>query len=995
MHKKIYIFIVTVLLVIVNIGSLEAAENVSHLVRGKELYRLGRWGDARLELLKAKSDASRYNYIENQDIDFYITLCHIKLEDNSSRMMLDAFELKYPNSIYTNLVGFNRGLMLCTSEDYKAAYEELNKVDYSELATQQREEYDIRMGYLCFLDGDYVSSLKYFDRISQKSEYYSHALYYKSYIDYAEKSLDSAKAGFTELLMDDTYREIAPFYLLQIEFQQGNYDYVIENGGYLMRSASQNQKGEIARTVAEAHFRKENYEGVIENLTLYQNSGKSMSREDNYTLGFALYRTTNYNAAIEYLKKASGADDELTQNASYHLADCYLRSDNKNGAMQAFAMASSGGYNPQITEDALFNYGKLKYELGGGLFNEAINILTRYTAEYPKSPRAPEAKKLLVAAYYNSNNYDAAYKAIKEVSNPDADIKSALQKITYFKALEYMKDEEYASANKLLMDSERVGISPKYVALSKFWQGEISYIDGSYDIALKNFNTYLSRAPKSDPTYTMALYSIAYALLQSGNEESAQRYFQQFVDSVVHDSEHVCDAYNRMGDISYKKREFSKATDSYTTASKCGYNGSCYANYQLAMIDGIQGFVGKKIDGLKNIISANKGEYVDDAEYELGRTYMSQEMYRDGVNSLKSYVDNYPNGERYAQALSDLGLCYLNLGDKATSITYYNRAIDAAPQSAISKDALQGVRDIYISQGDADGYFKYAETMGVDGDLSVMAKDSLSFASAQRLYLSGEDSRRTTNAMAAYVKDYPKGYYLTDALFLLGDCHLKNGDNKEAVVVLTRLSKMGDNQYSQRVLERLSKLTYDMGRYDESAIAYRKLYDVSKGDSAKSSAMEGYAVSIIATKDRDKILKMANDILSQPKSGAKATLKAKHAKATILRENGEWEEAVKLYRELSGDPRTSVGAESTYYLINNAHRSGDIKRAEDMIFSFAESQTTQAYWLAKAFITLGDIYVANEDNFQARATYQSIVDGYATSDDGIIEEAKAKIEKLK
>ena len=46
-------------------------------------------------------------------------------------------------------------------------------------------------------------------------------------------------------------------------------------------------------------------------------------------------------------------------------------------------------------------------------------------------------------------------------------------------------------------------------------------------------------------------------------------------------------------------------------------------------------------------------------------------------------------------------------------------------------------------------------------------------------------------------------------------------------------------------------------------------------------------------------------------------------------------------------------------------------------------------------ILLGDIYVKKNDAFQARATYQSIVDGYADRTDGIVEEARQKIDALK
>lgn len=74
--------------------------------------------------------------------------------------------------------------------------------------------------------------------------------------------------------------------------------------------------------------------------------------------------------------------------------------------------------------------------------------------------------------------------------------------------------------------------------------------------------------------------------------------------------------------------------------------------------------------------------------------------------------------------------------------------------------------------------------------------------------------------------------------------------------------------------------------------------------------------------------------------------------------------------------------------------SGKYDEAKELIFSFSDSNTRQSYWLAKSFLVLGDIYLKESDSFQARATYQSIVDGYSPSNDGIIELAKSKISNL-
>ncbi len=68
-------------------------------------------------------------------------------------------------------------------------------------------------------------------------------------------------------------------------------------------------------------------------------------------------------------------------------------------------------------------------------------------------------------------------------------------------------------------------------------------------------------------------------------------------------------------------------------------------------------------------------------------------------------------------------------------------------------------------------------------------------------------------------------------------------------------------------------------------------------------------------------------------------------------------------------------------------------RAEKEIFAFSEREP-QAYWLAKAYILLGDVYARRGDDFQARATWQSVADGYSPADDGVVAEARARIQKM-
>ena len=192
------------------------------------------------------------------------------------------------------------------------------------------------------------------DRIGSRSEYVDHARYYKAYIDYAEGRYGRAKQAFTALLRSDAYRDVVPYYLMQIEFREGNYRYVVENGETLARRAVPERRAELERVVAESWFRLEDFNRTLEHLAAFRKAGGEMDRDASYLEGFSLYRTARYAEAAEWLRKACGAEDALTQNASYHLADCYLRAGDKESAMQAFAMASDESLDATVAEDALF-----------------------------------------------------------------------------------------------------------------------------------------------------------------------------------------------------------------------------------------------------------------------------------------------------------------------------------------------------------------------------------------------------------------------------------------------------------------------------------------------------------------------------------------------------------------------------------------------------------------------------------------------------------------
>ena len=964
-----------------------------HLDKAQELYDAGQYRASQEELRKARAGANPSDAAGRMLIDYMLAECAAKLGEEDALAQIETFTRDYPGSIYADRLRFTGAVCLYDGGHYGEALAELRDIDGTALRGNQRNEYWFKRGYSEFMTGDRRDATASFQKV-RSGEYAPHAKYYTAYIDYAEQNYTAAKHGFVELANDPSYRDVIPFYLFQIEFMEGNYDYVIEHGDALLRTSDGSRSAEIARSMAEAWFHKDEYSQTMRYIDIYRTNGGHMGRDEYYLTGYSEYMEGRPAQAVEALARVAGAPDRLSQNAAYHMAAAYLELDRKREAMQSFSIAADGEFDAAIREDALFNYGKLQFELGGGFFNEAINILQRYIAEYPQSARLGEATEYLASAYYNARNYEAAYEAIRRIPNPDNNIKTAFQKIAYFRALDLYNMGEFDRAYAMLEEAQKTRFNAKYTALTNFWMGEIRYLKEDYAGAAKFYRDYTTLAPSTEREYRMALYNLGYSYFNRKSWGEARSWFDKFLAAYTARDSYRADAYNRLGDIDFANREFWRAIEMYDNAAKVGGDERYYSQFQRAVMLGHVGRPERKIESLNEIIRAKEGEYVPDAMYELGLTYIAQERFRDAAAAMKRFTDAYPGNEKYAAALSDMGLIYQNLGDNDAAVNYYKMVVDKSPGSPEARNAMMALRGIYVEQNDVDAYFAFAQRSGVETDLTAVARDSLTFTAAQNAYLRQGNTTASITALRSYLDRYPRGIYRAEALYYVGDASLVTGRTEDAVNSYRELAGMYFNPYTVRALEKLAPLYEASSHHREAADAYKQLADAAANPATVSKALAGYLANTIALGDDGAIEQVTLDIEAAANASEEVKRDARFTRAGALERSGGTDEALAIYRGLATESRTPVGAWSTLKVIEALYAAGDLDAAQELVMTFAGQNTPHQQALGRAFLVLGDIYAKKGDTFQARATLQSIIDGYSPADDGIIDEAREKIRKL-
>ena len=69
---------------------------------------------------------------------------------------------------------------------------------------------------------------------------------------------------------------------------------------------------------------------------------------------------------------------------------------------------------------------------------------------------------------------------------------------------------------------------------------------------------------------------------------------------------------------------------------------------------------------------------------------------------------------------------------------------------------------------------------------------------------------------------------------------------------------------------------------------------------------------------------------------------------------------------------------------------------ESEVYDFSQKAGNQSYWLAKAYLVLGDSFVERGSYEQAKATYESIGEGYQapSAGDDIADNVKKRLDRL-
>ena len=143
-------------------------------------------------------------------------------------------------------------------------------------------------------------------------------------------------------------------------------------------------------------------------------------------------------------------------------------------------------------------------------------------------------------------------------------------------------------------------------------------------------------------------------------------------------------------------------------------------------------------------------------------------------------------------------------------------------------------------------------------------------------------------------------------------------------------------------------------------------------------------------------IRNADRAIGDDRTDASLKAEALYIKAKSYLSTSRRDDAYEIFEELGQDVTTAYGAESAYVLILDSYDKGQFEDVETKVYAFSDAGSGQVYWLAKSFIVLGDSFVERDELEQAKATFESVRDGYmpSSTDDDVLDNVNMRLKKL-
>ncbi|MCQ2153277.1 MAG: tetratricopeptide repeat protein [Bacteroidales bacterium] len=908
------------------------------------------------------------------DAEAYSALCRLRMHSPEGGRLVE----KVADSPLKDLAWFHYGVNLFADGDYAASARALDKVNGRIEKGPDAAEYLYKRGYCDYALGLYQDAERRLMKVEAlaQSDYTAPSRYLVGTIKYLDRNFAEAEKWFALSGKDRRFADLSAFYIVDCRFAAKDYDYVVENGIPLLENAPAERRAHLGRVISEAYLVKGDPEKAREFLEGAQSLKKPRTRTDFFYAGSVMYALGDYEGAIENFEAMEDGDDSLAQVAAYELADSYIRTGNKIAAMASFKKASELPFVYATREDAFFNYAKLAFDLNGD-----TSVFKEYARIFETSGKGQQIYEYMALAALYDKDYAAALDAYSQLDELSAGQKSNYMRANYLRGRQLVEGGSYRDAVMYLKAA--AFYAPRHDVLghyARFNAADCLFRTGNVDEALSIYQDLynLSALDNHDEGRTLA-YNIAYCYLEKGRWKDAALWLDRYLSS--RDLKFREDALVRRADCDFVRQKYADAVVSYGRAiSEYGSPDKIYPYYRQALAYGLKGDLKSKVEVLSRVDGASPDAPMwSEAQYELARAEFERGNASSAERTFLKILSGNASREYEAGALTGLGMVCRNSGRYEDALVRYKTVVEQYADLPAARDALLAIESIYQTLGRPDAYLAYSDSVETVVKKTPEEREELYFNTIEQLYVAGR-WKEVRDASLRFTDSYASSGRLRDVNFYLAESLRCLGEEEAACDCYGKVFESGAwDSFREMAALQYARISFKLERYADALAGYSELEKGAEMEQNRLEAATGVMRSAYRAREFGLAAETSARIAEQPGRKVEEVREALMVNARSNLAQSRREEALQALNRLAADPSTDEGGEACVMLVKDAFDRGDFKGVETMVYALSGKAGVRSFHLAKAYVILGDSFVSRGSVAQAKATFESIRDGYVPS----------------
>lgn len=942
-------------------------------------------------------DRSTLSADQLEEVDWALARAAFGTGGASSIIHFKRFLATYPYSVHRYEAMMRVADCLFT-RSYPEALKAYGEVDRAALDLDLREDLDYRMAYCLLQVGELDRAENLFGALASTKRYGAAARFYRGYIAYARGNYAEAERLFAQADTRTAPGDMAEYYLAQIYYRTARYDKAFASARTLLRRSGVKPEftTEAQRIAGESQYQLGHTAEAIPYLRKYVAAAADPMPSALYILGCAEYAEGDFDAAISHLQSATDADDAMAQSAYLYIGQALMHTGDTQAALLAFDKARAMSHDEGVREAAFYNYAVARMQGGRVPFGSSVGAFEEFLQRYPESAHAAEVQEYVVTGYLTDNDYDRALASIDRMSNPSPKVLAAKQTILYTLGSRMLAAGDAASAAGLLRRADALASRGDETTAreTRLALGEALYRTADYDGAAEALLDYVRRAPASSANMPVARYDLGYTRFAQKRYDDAATNFTHVVErpgSLSADA--VADAYNRLGDTRYYASDFDAAERYYDKAYDAYPSSGDYALFQKGVMQGYRRNHKAKIATLATLREKfPSSSLVPDAMLETTESYIQLGDNDAAIATYRALVESYPGTAQGRKGHLQMAQTMLNAGRRADAIATYKDIVRAYPTSGEAAEAAEALKRISADDGTLPQLVDFLAGVDNAPKIDVAEADRLSYEAADKALVTQGDPSR----MEAYLARYADGAFRPRALESLMLHYDASGRPADALRCAEEIvASHPDHSAAEAALSIKAESDYSDGRGEAALRSWRQLEQRASSPARLNAARMGIMRVARDIADYALVEQAADALLASSTLGSESRTEAVYSKALAMDGTSRTAEARDLWSGIAGSTDELYGAKASYALAQSLFDAGDYAGARKQAEALTSSGTPHAYWLARGFILLSDVYARQGKTFEAREYLNALRANYPGTESDIFDMIDTRLANLK